>query len=374
MSNTILTSPCNIQPEFDFGLSDKGETLKNTCAETAWITLAECQKEPDKHFAKRIYCGKEWCPVCGQKRSRAHNRKIARVLPKAQQIESMGYFVIEFPDKYRKQVDIAYSKKGLQGTTNKIVEVFAGKRMGRKGRINPLFKRGLIRWHWMGDKSNGKWNPHLNILVDGEYIGDLEPIKTKLREALDCPDLIVHYSYADEPGRKFQRVEYITRATFKNYDWNPYMAHQLYGFRNQRWWGKWNGPAVWHIDAEQEAALLAADALECGHCPDCGGDLVWTKPIHAGYLEAWQAEEIGETGFYRLPVQDFTGHDLTPDEIMRLSRLEREYTANIVMRIKDRSIAFNEVLEYIDSLEIIDDIPGEFIGRDIQGEIDGLLI
>ena len=80
MSNTILSSKLNTTLEFDFGVSDKGETLQKTCAETAWITLAQCQNEPDKQFAKRIYCGKEWCPVCGQKRSAAHNRRIARTL------------------------------------------------------------------------------------------------------------------------------------------------------------------------------------------------------------------------------------------------------------------------------------------------------
>ncbi len=370
--------PLPVSPEQTHSHDKNDSSLSKTCADAAWVTLAQCQKEKDKFFAKRIYCGKEWCPVCGQKRSRHHNRKIARVLPKAMQIESMGYFVIEFPDKYRKDVTLAYSKKGLQQFTNKIVEVLAGRRQGRRGRVGGLFSRGLIRWHWFGDKhadgDRNKWNPHLNVLVDAGYIEkeQLEEIKATIRQGIGIPDLIIHYSFANEPGKMFQRVEYITRATFRNIKWNEYMAYQLYGFRNQRWFGNWKGEAVWHVDPNEERELLAADALEGGHCPDCGGDLVWTKPLHAGYLNTWKAVEIGQTGFYRLPVQEFAGHVLSPGEVMRLHYRFETKKANILMRVRDKRTAFEEVLAYIDTFEDIDDneeIPGELIGREVQGEI-----
>lgn len=359
--------------------SDK---LQHTCADIAWVTVAQCQKEPDKHFAKRIYCGKEWCPVCGVKRSRHHNRKIARVLPKAMQIESMGYFVIELPDAYRKQVEVAYSKKALQELTNKVVEVFAGKRQGRKGRQGGLFSRGLIRWHWFGDKyadnDTNKWNPHLNILVDSAYIDKerLEDIKAALRSALDIPELIVHYSYCDTPGQMFQRVEYITRATFRRYNWNSYMAHQLYGFRNQRWWGSWKDDPAWHIDPTQEREYLAADELERHICPDCGGKLVWSLPIHAAYLETMQAVEIGETGFYRIPIKEYSGTgELTDDQkmLLNLKRLDRiaVYKVNRLMFEKQRALTADEAWGHI--LTAIDDEYKDYTDKYscdwIQGEI-----
>jgi len=322
-----------------------GDPLRHTCADTSWAILAECQNEKGKYFAKRIYCGKEWCPVCGQKRSRAHNRRIARVLPKAQQIESMGYFVIEFPDKYRKVITWGYSRKALRVASNKITEVLAGKRMGRKGRVGGFFSRGLLRWHWFGDKVQGKWNPHANVLVDGAYLEDLEPIKAALRAALHCPELIVHYSFAELPAQKFQRVEYITRPTFRNYDWSPYMANQLYGFRNQRWWGKWNTEPVWSAEPEQQAELLGADALEQSLCPDCGGPLVWTKPFNASWLKTWRAEEIGETGYYRIPDRAFEGDILSPEAMLRLDKLKELHIANVMARVRERETPWQDILQ-----------------------------
>jgi hypothetical protein len=326
------------------------DPLLHTCADTSWIVLGECQNEAGKFFAKRIYCGKEWCPVCGQQRSRAHNRRIARVLPKAMQIQTMGYFVIEFPDRYRKIITWVYSKIALIMASSKIVEVLAGKRMGRRGRVGGFFSRGLLRWHWFGDKVKGKWNPHANVLVDGAFIDNdkLEEIKAALRQALHCKDLIVHYSYCELPAQKFQRVEYITRATFRQYEWCPYMANQLWGFRNQRWWGSWKGEQVWSADPDQEADLLAADALEGGRCPDCGGQLVWTKPISAAWLVSWEAEEIGTTGYYRLPVKAFEGDQLTPADIMRLDNMKELRIVAVLASMREKLIPWQELLAYME--------------------------
>ncbi|MFC1954315.1 hypothetical protein ACFLVZ_00625 [Chloroflexota bacterium] len=334
--------------------TNSSASLQKTCADTSWAILAECQNEPGKFFGKRIYCGKEWCPVCGPKRSKAHNRKIARILPKAQQIEKMGYFVIEFPDRYRKVVSYAYSKKALKISSDKIIEVLAGKRMGRKGRVGGFFTRGLLRWHWFGDKMTGKWNPHANVLVDGAYIEgeELETIKHALRKVLNVPDLIVHYSFAELPAQMFQKVEYITRATFLKYEWSPYMANQLWGFRNQRWWGFWKDSAVWSIDTEQETELLGADALEQSLCPDCGGKLVWTKPFNSVWLDSWGAVEIGETGYYRIPESAFSGHILTPADIIRLDKAKSLHIANVTARVRENESFWQNILEYMDDENI----------------------
>jgi len=300
------------------------KSVKHSCG--TYALISECASG-QHHFAKRIYCGKEWCVICGAKRSPAHNRRIARVLPKAMQISGMGYFVIEFSDVYRTigqhgvdpDIDAwCYSKKDLQDTTRRIVDVLAGKRMGRRGRVDGFFQRGLIRWHWFGDEVTGKWNPHANVLVDAGYIEPekLEEIKTALRTALNVPDLIVHYSFVDTPGQMFQKVEYITRATFLNYDWNPYMASELFNFRNQRWWGTWKDAPAWGTDQLEDTdldGLLDIGKLQGGKCPDCGQPLKtlyhahdghevkWSRPIDSTWLTIWNAEEIAGTGYYRLP-------------------------------------------------------------------------
>ena len=129
----------------------------------------------------------------------------------------------------------------MRDTTNTIVDILAGKRCGRRGRVGGYFERGLVRWHWYGEKRPGKWNPHLNVLVDGGHLDKkvLKNIKAELRSTLNVPDLIVHYSYFDKPGQIVQKARYVTRATFTNESWNYYMANELYNFRNMRWWGKW---------------------------------------------------------------------------------------------------------------------------------------
>jgi len=128
----------------------------------SWVMVSECSTG-DAHYGKKIYCGKEWCPVCSQEKSPAHNRRIARVLPKVMQMYQMGYLVIEFPIIYRKsgrrQLVASgrwtYSKNDLRDTTKKIVEVLAGKRTKRTRRVGGIFSRGLLRWHWFGDKNLG---------------------------------------------------------------------------------------------------------------------------------------------------------------------------------------------------------------------------
>jgi hypothetical protein len=221
--------------------------------------------------------------------------------------------------------------------------------MGRRGRVGGYFKRGLVRWHWFGDKIPGKWNPHLNVLVDAAYIEtqELEAIKAALREATNTPDLIVNYSYRQTPGEKFHSVEYITRATFTEYSWNPYMARALFNFRNMRWWGSWKGEPVWNLSQIEDSdttGLLEASKLQQGICPDCGQPLKtighrhngqsvqWTRPVDTTWLTIWGAQEIGNTGYYRIPQSEWHGGVLSPAEFMRLEQLERKARNNSTVR------------------------------------------
>lgn len=348
-----------------------------------WASLAQCQG--GHSFAKKILCGREWCEVCGQDNSAAHKRRQARILPKLQQVRRLGYFVVEFPEFYRHlaqrgispDLDLGeyvegwcYSKSDLDSSSSLITEVFAGRRCGRRGRVDGFFDRGLMRWHFYGEKRPGKWNPHVNLLVDvgslsaqiragiqgavdarkaelrtmkrtrkvarelrgiecyesgrsGYLPGPLlEWIQARLRAALNVPDLIVHYSYVDRPGQIVQKARYVTRATFLQESWDPYMAEQLYAFRNMRWWGRWQDPPAWGRveaarDGEDLEGLEAVARLQEGVCPDCGRPLCcrhisrrtgkpvyWSKPTEAIWLQIWDAVEIAGTGYYRIGSRD----------------------------------------------------------------------
>ena len=352
-------------------LAKPATATKSACG--AWAVVADCSSGKH-HFAKKLVCGKEWCEVCGQDQSAAHKRRQARILPKLQQVSVLGYFVIEWPDIYRHigergfNPDLdggeyiagwCYSKADLRDTTNTIVNVLAGKRCGRRGRVGGYFKRGLCRWHWYGDELPGKWNPHLNVLVDGGHLELelLETIKSTLRSALACPGLIVHYSYFDKPGQMVQKARYLTRPTFQNYDWNPYMANELWNFRNMRWWGNWKGEPVWELsEAEKEgedvAGLRAVSKLQEGICPDCGEPLKvlrtrhdkkgnevevrWSRPVDGFYLDIWQATEIAGSGYYRIPHREWRGYSFSPGELLRLERLEMIHRAG-VKAVADRA-------------------------------------
>ncbi|GAH29192.1 unnamed protein product, partial [marine sediment metagenome] len=55
--------------------------------------------ENGHRYAKELYCGREWCPVCGEEWSATHQRRFSRWISKATQIRTMGYFVFTIPEE-----------------------------------------------------------------------------------------------------------------------------------------------------------------------------------------------------------------------------------------------------------------------------------
>lgn len=281
---------------------------KSTCKK--YMVIGQCEHE-DMTLVKVLYCGQEWCPDCGQDWSVVHQRRFSRLLPKAMQLAAMGYLVIEWPDRYRHTKGRVYSAKGLRQTADVVVDVLAGARKGRRGRVGGYFSRAMVRWHFYGEKRPGKWNPHLNILTESGHIEDykLDAIKAHLRESLNCPDLIVHYEYTSNVHKMIHLLKYVTRATFLNRDWDNYMANELFGFRNIRSWGKWDGEPVW--GAEGQEFYLGIAKMESGKCPKCGGHLTWSKPVDSHPLDDWvkdgKAEALGG-GYFAVDVGQYAGN------------------------------------------------------------------
>lgn len=256
-----------------------------------FFMVGEC--ENGHRWAKEIYCGREWCPVCGENGSVVHQRRFARWLPKARQMEAMGYWVIEWPKASRGELR---SKKKLSDL---------GKRV--KGAMVALgFTRGLRRWHWFGERRVGVFNPHLNVLVDGAYLGSeaLECAKAFLRLVLGEPGLIVNYHYRRSVAEKVHTLKYVARSTFRDVAWDWGLADELYNFRNAWAWGKWDDPPAWGLDEKRENTLSFAmvERLEAGVCPLCGEALTWKGPYRVAWLEAWGAQAIGG-GFHLLGKQ-----------------------------------------------------------------------
>jgi len=218
--------------------------------------------------------------------------------------------------------------------------------------------------------NNGKWNPHLEILVEAGKLSaeGLEAVKLALRSALGVPDLIVNYGYVTKPGQMVQSVRYLTRPTFQNESWDPYMAAQIWGFRNIRFWGNWKGPAVWELkqaeaEGEDVAGLEAVSKLQQHICPDCDAPLAvrdyrkklnkrtgelelvldkgthlpipvyWSKLLPTLLMDAAGGIEIG-ADYYRIPagwIEDPPGP--LPAAEISLFRL-RAVNARLLLRLR----------------------------------------
>ena len=215
-----------------------GRAYKNTledplkgCGKS--ISLAACDFS---HLVGAVlWCGRDWCPTCGQEKSNIHRRRYARLLPRVQQLEHVGLFVVTWPERARQALR---HRATLAAVGKTVAGIF--KKQG--------FVRGLRRWHWFGEApcpncgnrqgieenedgqgatcsacgrvfawrdSSPVWHPHLNVLVDAGFISPekLAAVKEALRAKTGAE--VVNYNYAANPGGTVHKVRYLTRATFR---------------------------------------------------------------------------------------------------------------------------------------------------------------
>ncbi len=242
------------------------EKLLTTKCPGYWI---EGSTDAGERFYMELHCGREWCPVCGARWSDCHKRKFARLLERARQMDGIGYFVIEYPLRSRPAM---HNKKALAR---------AGK-ISRRVIKDAGYARGLSRWHFFGE-SGAKYNPHLNVLVDGAYLAPakLESVKARLRSALGEPQLIVNYSFRKSPAEMVHTLKYITRATFLDATWDIPLALELRGFRNVAWWGsgKWAAEPVWACDAAGIEGMAGVEKLVQGVSPNTGLPITWASKV-----------------------------------------------------------------------------------------------
>ncbi|GAI35740.1 unnamed protein product, partial [marine sediment metagenome] len=120
----------------------------------------------------------------------------------------------------------------------------------------------------------------------------------------------VNYRYRRLPGEKVHILKYVTRATFRDFEWDSDVAMQLHGFRNQLWWGRglWDQEPTWSLEELEGAARedvgeldpRAVESLESGKCPRCGLLITWSKPVLIEVLESVEKRSLG-AGYWELP-------------------------------------------------------------------------
>ncbi|GAI90149.1 unnamed protein product, partial [marine sediment metagenome] len=165
------------------------------------------------------------------------------------------------------------------------------------------------RWHFFGENGE-KYHPHLNVLCDGEWLTpeQLADLKGLIRHKLlkrsiaktIGKDLEISYSYARSPKRMMHWIKYVTKASFRDIEWDEPLANALYGFHNGCFAGFWDDPPKWKLTGTDKKfnALLS---VRKGIHPVSGKPIVWNKhPIPWALVEKQNPIDIGG-GYYILP-------------------------------------------------------------------------
>jgi hypothetical protein len=252
-------------------------------------------------YATFQFCGKEYCKDCGMDGSPIHQRRVRRWHEKAKGWDNLGYMVVTIPENLRHYF---YDANVLRDFRFKLL---------RKLKESYNIGQGLARYHWFGDCEvcNGigcqvcshtgagdYWHPHLNILIPGGYINDvdeyLQPLRawvsgylkklvrddiarrkyyaevhgdfceievidelyTRLAE-ISQSSMNINYSFVKktEAAKVMNRVKYVTRSTYRRY--NEDVKKLLHNFRNSIVWGWKRG----QVDDDNEAEKI--------YCPVC---------------------------------------------------------------------------------------------------------
>jgi hypothetical protein len=213
-----------------------GGELGGICPEAKFL---DGYVENKKKYRKIIPCGKEWCPVCGQKGSLLHRQRYGRGLDKILGADVLGYFAITFPMEVRHEFINRNMLSSFMRDVNEILKTYR------------WYVGAVSHWHWGGDEHKGVWHPHLNILVNQNIKGipyrDLDKIKKDIWEWVcmnirEVKTVVVSYHYTNKLGHKMQWWRYIVRPTMlllgdELYSLN--LMNKLYNFHNTRWYGKW---------------------------------------------------------------------------------------------------------------------------------------
>lgn len=257
-----------------------------------WAMVKSC--ENGHYILKRLVCGREWCPACGQDHSEHHNRRVSRLIPRVFAMGVISYLVFEVPLSLRDQFWDVEKIRQARRYVHRLL----------KREFNT---RGVSRWHYYGEPlidefskelELGKYHPHLNVLLEHGFIGkkQLKRIRKLWSQWLyhECGQkryykiAPVYTKYSKSPGKKWHWIEYITRPTFKVLsDENRDLAKALYSFNNCSWFGKFSeadkisgrerfekwAETLPESEKKSKVAAMAVDAFNSDICPVCHAPL-----------------------------------------------------------------------------------------------------
>jgi hypothetical protein len=279
---------------------------KDFCGKRAIILT--CRRFLHDH-ALLIYCGREWCEVCGEFNSYKHLKRSESMMWRAFHLGiqskafGLGYFVFTVPYQCR---DSLRKKRVLRDAERFLLSLL--KRYG--------FSETVSKWHLFGDDP-GVFHPHLNILVTGRWLRDneLNAIREAWRkylkmvsgEMVDAVDF--KYKYFKSQNKWVDLVRYITRPTFRCLQGNEALALEFYRFRNYSYKGFGSGTeldkkrseakalyALWKVDNKGEDKADKYFDVHTIVCEKCSLEGVMSKlsprQTFNGFREVVSLEEI----------------------------------------------------------------------------------
>jgi hypothetical protein len=213
----------------------------------------------------------------------------------------VGYMVFTLPNEIRAWLlqDSARANMFMRAFQN-----YIRRKLQRQG-----VKRGMMRWHWMGDKNEKRYHPHLNVLYSGRYFWEKEELEAWREEIIAwmqqytgiiCKAVDIYNSYIKSEVKIWHKVKYICRPTLKREDLEEFCKARavVFGFQT------WDEKEMKRI--KQEVAIIEAGIQELyvqkhfekNICPICKEKLIWGRPEHIDNMPS-DVYEISE-GFYAL--------------------------------------------------------------------------
>ncbi len=304
-----------------------------------WAKIGQC--ENGHRFAVRIFCGKPYCDIC---RDIMHHRKIASLLPEAQQLLPAALLVIRPPNELQ---PFYLNRRERRRLIKAVIEAL--KSLG--------YRRGLILIHYFGDDPT-KYAFHLNVLVDGGWLEpeQLDDLCRKLRRMIYSRRVIekwgdklaVNYHYKPTQGQVYQALKYCTRPTFTQFDGNEHLADSIRGEHTIRRWGRWDEEPKWQL-AKSDKKLASLVSLEKGNCPKCGKPIKWGKRLTAFALVLAEGGSQITAGYYELlPIRPPPDRPPIPTNLIELPDGDYRKQSNLVKRHGERA---SNILSLLDDYE-----------------------
>jgi hypothetical protein len=228
----------------------------------------------EHRYAKQIFCGRQYCPRCGEKESVIHQQRYSRTWDRLMYAPALGKVVLTVPEELRDDFKSSDMLGKLHRSGWDCVREVLGRELNIDGAMTTI--------HLFGDRKNkDKFHPHVNVtfpicpsvdLVDdngkiikeavkGALMVGKETLKALRDKWYDMLEKLTgktisltedgrgrknaHYGFRITDAQKAHWIKYVLRPTvgaerFLKQDdgLREFIVTALAGFRNVRWYGR----------------------------------------------------------------------------------------------------------------------------------------